>query len=137
MDLDQAIARQLDKELNYFGPAAGLGGGSGIPDYLGATDSTNTNTNSKDLPTPHTAPEALFDEENIDRQADNYNYDMLMGENGENHDSTVPSSCCHFLCGTPSVDEPKINMLCCKPTRRVVKNLFLFLLVLLIYIFFL
>ena len=46
-------------------------------------------------------------------------------------------SCCEIICGRPRVDEPKLNLLCCHISKRVVKNIFMFVVVLMVYIFFL
>jgi len=46
-------------------------------------------------------------------------------------------SCCQLICGRPSTDEPKLNLICCNVSKRVVKNMIMFVVVLLVYMFFL
>lgn len=46
-------------------------------------------------------------------------------------------SCCEVICGRPRSDEPKFNLGCCRISKRVVKNFFTILAVLILYCFFL
>ena len=81
------------------------------------------------------------DEENQNesvRTADNYNYDMLVGGPNDSIDMHGNGqSCCELICGRPHIDEPKVSLVCCSMSKRVIKNAVMFVVVLLIYIFFL
>ena len=67
------------------------------------------------------------------RTADQYNYEALVGEDSMMYDRQP--SCCEMICGTPSTDEPKVNLICCNISKRVIKNMIMFAVVLLVYIF--
>ena len=69
------------------------------------------------------------------RTADHYNYEALVDGNSGIMDHRP--SCCEVLCGRPRLDEPKVNLICCNVSKRVVKNVVMFTVVLLVYIFFL
>ena len=60
---------------------------------------------------------------------------MLVGDDSVTYDRSP--SCCELICGTPSIDEPKLSLGCCNVSKRLIKNAVMFLVVLLIYIFFL
>lgn len=47
------------------------------------------------------------------------------------------ASCCEIICGRPRTDEPKVNLVCCSLSKRVLKNMVMFVIVLLVYMFFL
>lgn len=50
---------------------------------------------------------------------------------------TENPSCMEILCGRPSTDEPQVNLLFCNVSKRVLKNMVMFAIVLAMYIFFL
>lgn len=73
------------------------------------------------------------------RTADQYNYEALVGGQAD-HDSLSFDqnvSCCELICGRPRLDEPKVNLLCCQVSKRLLKNIVMFVFVLFVYIFFL
>ena len=71
------------------------------------------------------------------RTADRFNYDMLVAntEGGSIFGGDQELSCTELLCGMAREDEPKLNMGCCTVSKRVVKNMVMFTVVLIIYIF--
>ena len=74
------------------------------------------------------------------RGADQYNYDTLVGGPESSMDMIDQGghiSCCELICGRPSTDEPKFNLICCRVSKRVVKNILMIVTVLLLYCFFL
>ena len=74
------------------------------------------------------------------RGADRYNYDTLVGGPDNSMDMIEGGgglSCCEIICGRPSTDEPKLNLLCCRVSKRVMKNVVMILAVLALYCFFL
>ena len=74
------------------------------------------------------------DEENIlIRSADDATYDQLVGGPGERRQFNF----CEYMCGRPEAGEDKINLGFCKARKRVVKNTFMFITVLFIYVLFL
>ena len=46
-------------------------------------------------------------------------------------------NCCEMICGRPSDTEPKCNMLFCNVSKRILKNMLMFMVVLLVYALFL
>lgn len=81
----------------------------------------------------------MFGEEELPsvRSADRYNYDTLVGGATDSTSFDERASCCEIICGRPQVDEPKLNLLCCSLSKRVVKNMVMFVIVILVYMFFL
>lgn len=67
------------------------------------------------------------------RSADQYNVDMMLGED----ESQVQPSLCELIFGRPSEDEPKLNCGCMRVSKRVIKNVVLFTVVIAVYVFFL
>jgi len=81
---------------------------------------------------------AMFgdEEEGSVRAPDLMYYDTLVGgDESTGHDHSV--SCCEVLCGRPRANEPKCNLLLCNVSRRVLKNMAMFVVVLILYILFL
>ena len=77
------------------------------------------------------------EEEASVRAADPMYYDTLVGGADDSISYDRRASCCELICGRPRLDEPKCNLLVCNVSRRVLKNMLLFLSILLIYILFL
>ena len=70
------------------------------------------------------------------RAADPMYFDTIIGgDESFSYDQNV--SCCELICGRPRVDEPKCNLLICNVSRRVLKNMLLFLGLLFVYVIFL
>lgn len=46
-------------------------------------------------------------------------------------------TCCSLICGIPTPDEPKVNFICFRISRRVIKNVLMFVIVLVFYMLFL
>lgn len=76
------------------------------------------------------------------RRADQYQYDNLMADNsdgGDGGDEGVSErrTCCNLICGVPAPDEAKVNCFCFRISKRVIKNVLMFVIVLAIYMMFL
>ena len=72
------------------------------------------------------------------RTPDQYNYSTLVG--GDDDSAMYDQrgmNCCEMLCGRPSVNEPKCSVLCCRVSKRVLKNMVMFAIVLVAYVLFL
>ena len=69
------------------------------------------------------------------RTADRFNYDMMVTEGSAYHGGEQELSCIELLCGTARDDEPKLSLICCTVSKRVVKNIVMFITVLMIYCF--
>ena len=83
----------------------------------------------------------MFDEDNQSvRSADQYYQDQMVGgvdDMAYYEELRARTGCCSFLCGTPTPGEPKISLGCFSVSKRVLKNIFMFLLVLVAYCTFL
>ena len=69
------------------------------------------------------------------RTPDQYNYTNLLGDDDQMtaYNQSQDINCCEMVCGRPSANEPKCNIICCKISKRVLKNMLMFTVVLLIY----
>ena len=123
---DLELAKALQHRLNSSNLSSSQ---PQFPDQLiGTQDSTNTNSNN--------APLKQSQEEQVDmvRSADSATYDRLIG--GQDN-SQEGFNICRYLCGRPQENEPRVNLICCQPSRRILKNSAMLVSVILIYILFL
>ena len=73
----------------------------------------------------------------IVRTPDQYNYTTLLGDEDSSMYDQRSLNCCELLCGRPSTNEPKCSLICCSISKRVLKNIVMFAVVLAVYVFFL
>ena len=60
---------------------------------------------------------------------------MMVTEGGSCYSDQYELSCTELLCGAATDNEPRINLVCFDVSKRVVKNMAMFVFVLLVYCF--
>lgn len=135
-DDDLEAARRLDRKLNGNRSRSTAINNQGTNSTY-SHSSQSTNSQKKGKQGQHAAAcqnDETFDDGVSVRSADQYNYDMLMNTEGSFYGDGGEISCYDLLCGTPRDNEPVFSFLCFSVSKRVVKNISMFIFVLLFYV---